>query len=224
MRAIALLLAASLLGPGTILAQANAKDSTPDTAAESKPKGGLFGKAKKLAKNKVVKAVAKTAACTLVPGGQAIAGAIDAAGSENAGDAAQGAAAAASGSACMPGMAGGALPGSSMAGGLGGAGAAAVMSGAVPGLMGSGADEDGAAAMGYGEMPNGMPGMIDEATIAGCMGLSIEEYRDFSNPTRGQNRPMTKGEMKRQQKLAKKIDQRRYQACMMQQVAGGQTR
>jgi hypothetical protein len=219
MRITAFLLAAALLGPAAASGQDTKADSTRDTvAAETKSKGGLFGKAKKLAKNKVVKAVAKTAACTMVPGGQAIAGAIDAAGAENAGEGARGAATAATGSACMPGMGAGAMPGSGMTGGLGEAGAAAAMTGGMPGLMGGDGDQD-AAAMGYGEMPGSMPAMLDEATIAGCMGLTVEEYRAFSDPTGGQSRPMTKHEMKRQQKLVKKIDQQRYQACMLQQMS-----
>ena len=69
-----------------------------------KKKGGLFGKAKGVMKNKVVQQVAKAAACTMVPGGQAIAGAIDAASSKSAGEAATGAAGVATGSSCMPGM------------------------------------------------------------------------------------------------------------------------
>jgi hypothetical protein len=220
MRVVALILVASLLTPVAASGQNNKTDSAPDSAtAETKPKGGLFGKAKKLAKSKVVKTVAKAAACTMVPGGQAIAGAIDAAGAENAGEAAQGAAAATSGSPCMPGLGTGGMPGAGMTGGPGGSSAAVTMSGALPGLMGGGADKGAAAAMGYGETPTGMPAMVDEATVAGCMGLTLEEYRDFSDPTQGESRPMTKSEMKRQQKLAKKVDQQRYAACMMQQIS-----
>ncbi len=86
-------------------------DTAPaaDTAVHDslpKKKGGLFGKAKGIMKNKVVQQVAKVAACTMVPGGQVIAGAIDAASSQSAGEAASGAAGAASGSSCMPGMGG----------------------------------------------------------------------------------------------------------------------
>jgi hypothetical protein len=71
-----------------------------------------------------------------------------------------------------------------------------------------------AGAMGYGAMP-GMPN--PEAT-ATCLGISTEEYLDFSDPTRGQARQPTKDELKRQSKMAGKIDMRRYQACMMQQA------
>jgi hypothetical protein len=51
----------------------------------------------------MVQSVVKTAACTMVPGGQYVAGAIDAAASKNA---ATGASAAATGSSCMPGLGG----------------------------------------------------------------------------------------------------------------------
>lgn len=80
---------------GEVRAQA-AEPEQPgaDTAAvDTTPhkKGGLFGKVKSVAKNKTVQSVAKVAACTMVPGGQVIAGAIDAAG-------------VAAGTSCMPGM------------------------------------------------------------------------------------------------------------------------
>ena len=58
---------------------------------------------KGVAKNKVVQSVAKAAACTMVPGGQYVAGAIDAAANKNA---ATGAAGAATGSSCMRGLGG----------------------------------------------------------------------------------------------------------------------
>ena len=89
--------------------------ATPDSAApapdsasapqsgKKKKGGGLFGKVKGVAKNKVVQSVVKTAACTMVPGGQYVAGAIDAAANKNA---ATGAAGAATGSSCMSGLGG----------------------------------------------------------------------------------------------------------------------
>ncbi len=78
---------------------------TTDADTAKKKGGGMFGKVKGLAKNKIVRQVAKTAACTMVPGGQVIAGAIDAASSEGVAGAAQGAAGAATGSSCgLPGM------------------------------------------------------------------------------------------------------------------------
>ena len=80
-----------------------ARHPLPDSAGapqsgKKKKGGGLFGKVKGVAKNKVVQSVVKTAACTMVPGGQYVAGAIDAAANKNA---ATGAAGAATGSSCM---------------------------------------------------------------------------------------------------------------------------
>lgn len=81
---------------------------------------------------------------------------------------------------------------------------------------------------GYGTMPGlpegamgagAMEGMPSEDEIAKCMGLSTEDYLDLTDPTRGVPRQLTKNEMKRQAKLAKKVDMRRYQACMMQAVS-----
>jgi hypothetical protein len=177
-------------------------DSTPHK------KKGLFGKAKSVMSNKIVKTVAKTAACTMVPGGQAIAGAIDAASSQSAGEAASGAASAATGTACMP--------------GLGGAGMGAGMAGA--GMAGAQMAPTG------GAYPQGMPtgyGMgIDPKPMADCMGLTMEEYNAMTNPTAGEPRGPTKAEMKRQQQLAKKVGNQRLMACQqqvtMQQAQAGQ--
>jgi hypothetical protein len=52
--------------------------------------------------------------------------------------------------------------------------------------------------------------------IAQCMGLTPEEYTALTDPTGGQARTPTKDEMKRQAKLSKKVDMRKYQACLMQ--------
>jgi hypothetical protein len=190
-------------------------DSIPgDSAPKPKAKGGLFGKAKKLASSKVVRTVAKTAACTMVPGGHAIAGAIDAASSKSAGEAAQGAAGVASGSGCMPGL------GSGMGAGMASriAGAGAVMPTGMPmsaqmHLAGTG-NEAGSA--GTGAEATGM--VPNEEAMAACLGITLEDYRAFSNPTQGQSRPMTKDEIKRQAKIGKKV-QGRQQACAMQQAA-----
>ncbi len=134
------LLLALAFGPPSAMAQSAADTAVvPDTGAiaveDSAPakKGGLWGKAKKVAGNKVVKAVAKTAACTMVPGGQAIAGAIDAASAKSASEAAQGAAGAATGTSCMP----------AIGGAAGAAGAAGAMPGGL-GMMPSGMDASGA--------------------------------------------------------------------------------
>jgi hypothetical protein len=217
-----------------------AVDSVPDsTAQKPKGKGGLWGKAKKLAKNKVVQTVAKTAACTMVPGGQAIAGAIDAAAANSAGEAAQGAAHAATGSSCMPGMGGAGMDGAGLAGmgggrmagtaGMAGANALPALVGsavAMPGGMSISAAQlqemqlmAGTSAGGAGPAGPGAMGMLpDEAETASCLDVTVEDYRQFSDPTGGVNRPMTKAEMKQQAKIGKRI-QGRQQACAMQQMA-----
>nr|MBA3316875.1 hypothetical protein [Gemmatimonadales bacterium] len=85
----------------------------PGDSVEKKKGGGLFGKVKSVAKNKVVQQVAKVAACTMLPGGQVVAGAIDAAANKDAVGAAAGAA---TGSTCMPGIGGaGAMAGGALA-------------------------------------------------------------------------------------------------------------
>lgn len=114
-------------GPSIGTAQSVADSGSVETQDTTQKKTGLWGKAKKVAGNKVVKTIAKTAACTMVPGGQAIAGAIDAASASNTTEAAQGAAGAAAGTSCMPGMAGAAgaagAAGPAAAAGLGAGGA-----------------------------------------------------------------------------------------------------
>jgi hypothetical protein len=123
---LAILFVSTLLLPGTGAAQSGSAVSPAigDTAAPApKKKGGMFGKMKGLAKNKVVKTVAKTALCTVVPGGQVVAGALDAAETKNVAGAA--ASAAGGGSSCMPGMAGMA-PSGPGAGGIGAAGVGAL--------------------------------------------------------------------------------------------------
>lgn len=117
-----------------------AQDSTTVTGAPAdsvpKKKKGLFGKLKEVAADKTVQSVAKVAACTMVPGGQYVAGAIDAASSKSAGQATSTAASAASGSNCYGGgvmnaAAGGAAPGMTnvVAGGLNGGAGLARMTG-----------------------------------------------------------------------------------------------
>ena len=187
---------------------------TSDSAPAPKKKKGLFGKMKEVAGNKVVKTVAKTALCNMVPGGQMMAGALEAATSDDAGAAVSGAAA--TGNNCMPGMAG-------MAGGVphvGAAAAAAGMSGGVGAVL------SGGVATGFVPgLPRGMPATEDVenqeglSIAAGCMGLTVDEYLELVNPTHGQSRPLTKDDMKRQTQLAKKVDARRYQACMVQQMS-----
>jgi hypothetical protein len=69
------MLAFALTLPLPSAAQSGAAQDTTQPAP--KKHGGLFGKVKGLAKNKVIQQVAKTAACNMVPGGQLVAGAID---------------------------------------------------------------------------------------------------------------------------------------------------
>ena len=129
----------------------------PDSTQKKKG-GGLVGKVKSVAKNKVVQQVAKTAACTMLPGGQVVAGAIDAAANKDAVGAAAGAA---TGTTCMPGMGGaGAMAGGAMAGGAMAGGA--MPGGAMPGgAMPGGAGMSAAAAAGAGAQPSGMdPAMM----------------------------------------------------------------
>lgn len=140
------MVAFALTVPLPSLAQSDASTSSDATAPAPKKKGGLFGKVKGLAKNKVVNKVAKVALCTAVPGGQIVAGALEAKKNKNV---AGGASAALSGGGgCpMPGMAG-------MAGGAGIPGTTGGgVAGAAAGLAG------GVAGVGIPAMPTtGMPG------------------------------------------------------------------
>ncbi len=152
----AVLFALTLLTPEHAAAQSGTAgpavaESIPavPAATAKKKKGGMFGKVKGLAKNKIVKTVAKAALCTVVPGGQVVAGALDAAETKNVAGAAGAAGAAlggGGGGSCMPGMAGMAAPPGPAAGGLGAAGA---------GALGAGAS---AVAL-PGQPSTGMPGM-----------------------------------------------------------------
>jgi hypothetical protein len=199
-------------------------DSTPpvDSITPEAPhhKKGLFGKAKGVMSNKVVKTIAKTAACTMIPGGQAIAGAIDAASSKSAGEAAAGAAGAASGTSCMPGMGGGgALAGAGMAnagmagrGGLAGLAGAGLANAAAQSAYSRSANAQANAGTGY-QMPGGMGLVADPKPMADCMGLTVDEYNALINPTNGEARPVTKAEMKRMQHVSKKVDPQRQIAC-----------
>lgn len=114
-------------------------DSAAAVPADTAPKKhhGFMSRVKSVAGNKVVRSVAKVAACTMVPGGQVIAGAMDAAASKSVAGAAQGAAGVATGSSCMPGMGGaaglaGGMPGAAGAG-LGSVQLAAMQAGAAGG-------------------------------------------------------------------------------------------
>lgn len=171
---LTVLLASAILIPEIGAAQSAstvsqvADDSTAAaTAPTAKKKGGLFGKVKSVAKNKVVKTVAKAALCTAVPGGSMIAGALDAAQTKNVAGAA--ATAATGGSSCMPGMAGMAGQASPAAAGIGAAGAGTL------GAVGAGAL--GAAVSGVGlpgQPSSAMPGM---AMSPEQMKQLMEQYR-----------------------------------------------
>jgi hypothetical protein len=155
---------------------ANAASTQDDTKPAPKKKGGLFGKVKGLAKNNVVKAVAKTAACTMVPGGQLIAGAIDGASTKSAAkaaatDAVTGAATSAATNA-VKGVAGGAV--SALAGGAGGGNPC--MPGM--GMMGNA----GAAAMAGGVPGAGLPGMPN-AVMPGA-GMSAAQMKQMQEQYR----------------------------------------
>jgi hypothetical protein len=146
-----------------LAAQDNAPPASaaPDSAAQPVPrKKGMFGKLKSIAGNKTVQSLAKAAACTMVPGGQFVAGAIDAASNASAAGVVQGAAGGATGSACYGGLAG-------MAGGAGAAGVAGTAAGAGAGAA-LGATGMGNAA---GVMA-GMPGMAGASTAAAMAAMS----------------------------------------------------
>ena len=170
---LAVLLASAILVPEISAAQSGSTvapatgDSVAATVAPvaKKKKGGLFGKVKGLAKNKIVKTVAKAALCTAVPGGSMIAGAIDAAETKNVAGAAA-SVAGGGGGGCMPGMAGMAAPAGPGAAGIGAAGVAAAGVGAL-----------GAAVTGAGlpgQPSTGMPGM---AMSLEQMKQLLEQYR-----------------------------------------------
>ena len=111
-----------------------------DSAAPApKKKKGMFGKLKSIAGNKTVQSVAKVAACTMVPGGQFVAGAIDAAADPDVGGVAAGVAGGATGAACGMGGIGTGVGGAAAAGaGMTGVPGMAGVAGSVPGLAGVG--------------------------------------------------------------------------------------
>ena len=148
---LAVLLASAVLVPETGAAQSGSTvtQATGDSIAAAvapvvkKKKGGLFGKVKGLAKNKIVKSVAKVALCTAVPGGSMIAGALEAKDKKDVAGAALGAATGGGGAGgCMPGMAGMVAPTGKGAAGVGAAGVgalgASVSGSALPGQPSSG--------------------------------------------------------------------------------------
>jgi hypothetical protein len=156
-----------------------------------------------------------------------VAGAIDAAASDDVGEAAAGAAGAAAGQTCMPvGMGMVPQPAGAAAGaaGLGATGGAAGLAGMAVGGM-PGGEMAGMAGLGLagggGAAAATVPGALGSDEIAACLGLTPEEYLFLSDPTGGEARQPTKDEMDRQATLSKKMDMTRAQSCMMQQRAGG---
>ena len=207
----------SAAGQASVWAQGAARDTTqsPDSVPAPQKKG-LFGKVKGLAGNKGVTSVAKTAAkaaaCNMVPGGPLAAGAVEAAAAKRAGKAAAeaaGAAAAADAAArttCMPGGLG-----TGVAGAAAQAGADAAAGAAMSAQMRKAGAATPTGAAGFGDT-GGVP---SEGQIAKCLGLTKEEFAVLMNPTGGEPRQPTEAEMKRQEKLAKKVDTQRYQRCIM---------
>ena len=57
---------------------------------------------------------------------------------------------------------------------------------------------------------------MDPKPMADCMGITVEEYQAMTNPTNGEARAMTKDEMKRSQKLRKKVGSQRQMGCSQQ--------
>ena len=156
-----ILSAQSKAAPPRSSASGAVTDSNPQVNPAPKKKGGLFGKVKGLAKNNVVKTIAKTAACTMIPGGQLVAGAIEGVSAKSAAkDAATNAATNAAAKAAKGVVAGAA------AGALAGAG-----KGGNPCMPGMGMMANpGAAAMASGVPGAGLPG-LPNTTMPG-VGLS----------------------------------------------------
>lgn len=190
-------------------AAAGSAADTTDTVVKKK-KGGLIGAAKKVAGNKVVKEVTKVAACTMVPGGQAVAGAIDAASAKSAGEAAQGAAGAATGSSCMPGMGGAGMANAAAAEA---ATSSATPSGPSQGMMPYGAG--GPPGYSGGQSMAAQTEASDRA-MAQCLGLSVEDYQAMARPAGYEPRAPTNDEMKRAGKISKKVGAQRQAQCSQQ--------
>ena len=174
------MLAFALSFPLPSAAQSGAAQDTTQPAP--KKKGGLFGKVKGLAKNKVVQQVAKTAACNMVPGGQLVAGAIDNVSAKKAAknavkDAATNAAKDAVAGAALGAAAGkSSICGGGLMGGLGGN-----LGGNVGGNLAAAGIAKGVAGVGIPAMPTtGMPGL---GASAEQMTQMAEQYRKMGiNP------------------------------------------
>ncbi|MEA2712917.1 MAG: hypothetical protein QOK27_878, partial [Gemmatimonadales bacterium] len=172
------MLAFALSLPLPSAAQSGAAQDTTQPAP--KKHGGLFGKVKGLAKNKVVQQVARTAACNMVPGGQLVAGAIDNASAKKAAkNAATNAVTGAATNAAKDAVAGAALGaaagkssicGGGLMGGLGGN-----LGGNVGGNLAAAGIAKGVAGVGIPAMPTtGMPGVGGSADQ---MKQMMEQYQ-----------------------------------------------
>jgi hypothetical protein len=154
--------------------QAAVSEATSDsTKAAPKKKHGMFGKVKGLANSKIVKSVAKVALCTAVPGGQVIAGALDAAETKSVAGAANTALSGGS-SSCMPGM---------------GMASKGMTGAAAAGMAGNGLA--GAAGMGVAALAGGVPGMpggMPSGAMAGAamspeqVSQMMEQYKKMGMP------------------------------------------
>jgi hypothetical protein len=153
-------------------------DSTTPAATAAPKKKGMFGKIKGLAKNKVVKTVAKAALCTAVPGGQVIAGALDAAETKNVAGAATTAVTGGS-SSCMPGMTGNGMAGAAAAAGMG---AAAGGGGGVPGMPGG---MPGGAMPGTAMSPEQMKQMMEQYSKMGMDPAQIQAMQQMMSAMPG---------------------------------------
>jgi hypothetical protein len=197
---------AALAQTATDSTRAGDSTAVPDTTR----KKGLLGKVKHVAQSKVVQQVAKTAACTVVPGGQVIAGAIDAAGSKDAGSAATSAAESATGAGCANSL-----------GGLTTAGDRAAQGAAQAALPPAQPTVDPRVQSQLNMMnAMGMGPATDEESQAKCLGVSVEEYRLIVYPPGMNTRPPTKAEEKARTAAMKKLDRRKQQECMMQASSG----
>ncbi|HXY31571.1 MAG TPA: hypothetical protein VEI06_12745 [Gemmatimonadaceae bacterium] len=215
-----------------------ATDSTKDTTATKDPqaarppdttkkKSGWLSKMNKVAHNEYVKDAAKTAACMTVPGGQYVAAGIDAATADNVGDAAKKAAAGAAGASCNG-------PQDALSHAMShGAEAKQAQAQAQQQQMVAqqqqilqNAANNPNADPGSKQLANTMLSASNDSSQAACLGLSLEDYKAWHEPTNGEIRQPTKDEQKRQMAVGKKIDPHKQAQCnqqySQQMMAGAQ--
>jgi hypothetical protein len=187
-----MMIVASFALTGPVAPQDSSAVSADAAAPAPKPKhGGLFGKVRGLAGNKLVQTAVKAAACNMVPGGQVIAGALDVSHGSSAGVAQAAISGTAAGGTCANGgfgnalgaapdatMPGAAIPGVAALGGM-------PKGGLMAGVMGGSAGMTALAGMpgtaGGAGMPAGMK--LNEPAAAKCLGVTVPELRDLMNPT-----------------------------------------